>query len=416
MKRFFKFLFSAAPETISVTLSDIEAARSRISAYVPSTPLTHSAPFSESTGRQVLFKWDNKLRTGSFKERGATNFLLSLTEKERARGVCTASAGNHALGLSHYSRILGIKCHLVMPRFTPLVKIEANRKNDAEIILHGDHLSEAIVRAQALTKEKGLIFVPPYDHPHIIAGQGVSALEALESVPEFDSIIVPIGGGGYISGIATAIKAKRPDVFVLGACSEWAINARDGTHGSQAIVSSSIADGIAVKTIGEHTAPIIEKVVDEIVRVSESEIASAVVAMLELEHTLVEGSGAVSLAALLKSALPEQYRRPLLFVSGSNIDSNLLGRLIEREMASRDRILRIHASIPDRPGSLHKLTGVLAENGANILQVFHDRSYTKLPANVEVTLMVEVKNRAHKEEIVCNLSRVGVDVRILDQS
>ena len=389
-------------------LSDIEAARARIAPHLPVTPVTQSLWLSEEFKRTVYLKWDNKLRTGSFKERGALNFLLSLDSATLARGVCTASAGNHALGLSFHAQRLGAPCHIVMPTNAPLVKIQSCRSVGAEVIFRRT-FQEALEHAQELAREHGYTYVPPFDHEWIVHGQGVAGLELLEQLSDFDSVIIPVGGGGYAAGVATAIKAKRPDVFILGVCSEWAVDARRNPASHQgAIVPMTIADGIAVKSIGKVTGPILDKRVDQIVPVSEWSIARAIIMLLEHEHVVVEGAGAAGLAGLISGHLPQQCTKPVIFVCGSNIDTNLLSRLIEHDMAERGRLMRASITLPDRPGMLHAISGIIAEQGANILQVAHDRSYAKLPGHVEITVLMEVRDRDHGESIISALVKAGL--------
>jgi threonine dehydratase len=389
-------------------LSDIEAARARIAPYLPVTPATQALSLSDEFKRTIYLKWDNKLRTGSFKERGALNFLLSLDAPTLARGVCTASAGNHALGLSFHAQRLSTPCHIVMPASAPLVKIQSCRAFGAEVTFKPT-FAEALEYAQVLASERGLTYVPPFDHEWIVHGQGVAGLEALEQIPDFDSVIIPVGGGGYASGVATAIKAKRPDVFILGVCSEWAAEFRRNPASHQGpVVPMTIADGIAVKTIGKVTAPILDKRVDQIVPVSEWAIARAIILLLEHEHVVVEGAGAAGLAGLISGHLPEQCKKPLIFICGSNIDTNLLSRLIEHDMAEKGRLLRATITLPDRPGMLHTITGIIAGEGANILQVTHDRSYAKIPGYVEITVLMEVRDRDHADSVISSLTRAGL--------
>jgi threonine dehydratase len=295
-----------------------------------------------------------------------------------------------------------------MPAAAPLVKVERCRKLGAEITLV-ETLSAALDQAKSLAVEKGLTLVPPFDHPNIIAGQGVAALEILEQASDVDSIIVPIGGGGYSAGIATVIKAKRPDIFILGVCSEWAMQVRTNPLLHQKkFVPSSIADGIAVKTIGSITGPIIDKLVDKVVSVSETTIARAIISLLEFEHAVVEGAGAAAFAALREGLLPDHCKKPVVMVCGSNIDMNLLSRLIELNMAERGRLLRVSIALPDRPGSLNAVTTLVAAEGANILQVLHDRFYARLPGNVEITVVMEVRDRTHADTIVQRLIDSGM--------
>jgi len=390
------------------TFADIELARDRISPFLPITPLTHSVSLSEEFQRSVFVKWDNKLRTGSFKERGALNFLLSMREDELSRGVCAASAGNHALALSFHANRLKVPCHLVMPTSAPLVKVESCRKLGAHIAQKAN-LVDCLEFAQELSKSEGLTFVPPYDHRVIVEGQGVAGLEILEQLPDFDSLIIPVGGGGYAAGIVTAVKAKRPDVFVMGVCSEWAVELRkDPTSGRHLVTPMTIADGIAVKTIGAVTGPILDRLIDGWVSVSEASIARAIVMLVEHEHTVVEGAGAAGVAALIEGHLPKRYGKPLVMVCGSNIDTNLLTRLIEHDMAERGRLLRVRIMLPDRPGMLQVISGIVAQQGANILQVMHDRFYARLPGNVEITVMMEVRDSSHADTVVNQLIKAGL--------
>jgi threonine dehydratase len=394
-----------------LTLRDTEEALARVRAALDITPLTYSTAVSELTGRGVSFKWDNRMRTGSFKERGAVNVLASLAEGSR-QTVCAASAGNHALALSHHARRLGMKCVLVMPKNAPLVKVQAARSRGAEILLEGGTFDEAYRAARGLAEEKGYVFVSPFDDQRIMAGQSTLAYEVVAQCADFDSIIVPVGGGGLISGIAYVMKALRPEVFVLGVQSEWSTEAhRSGDRSGPRITPATIADGIAVKTLGTLTRPVIDRYVDEMVQVSENIIASSIIQFLELEHTVVEGAGAAALAALLHGYLPERYRKPVVVVSGSNIDMNLLARLIPREIASRGHLVKVRLSVPDRPGSLHTVSGIVAGRGANVLEVHHDRSFSSVPGNVEITVTLEVRDGHHREEVLESLEAAGISSR-----
>lgn len=408
---------TSSPAPLCTSINDIEAAFARIRAALPLTPLTHSPAFSDVSGRDIFIKWENRHRTGSFKERGAVNFV-ALHGAESRNGVCAASAGNHALALSYHAARAGIPCHIVMPVSAPLVKVQSTRKTGAEVILHGNSFDEAYAFGLELAKEKGYSYCPAFDHPSVIAGQGTAGLEILDQLADFDSVIVPIGGGGLISGIATAIKERRPDVFILGVQSEWIVAQRakkaDPNAPKPLIPPTSIADGIAVKTIGKLTAPIIAAKVDQIVTVSENEIANAIMRLLELERTVVEGAGAAGIAALLVGHLPKRYKRTAVVVCGSNIDTSVLSRLIERDMAQRERLLRLLVSVPDRPGSLHATTGIVARLGANVLQVYHDRSSTSLPGNVDIALVLEVREKTHKESVVAGLREAGLEVTELE--
>jgi threonine dehydratase len=389
-------------------LADIEAAKERLAAHLPVTPVSHAVSISEVLGKHITIKWDNKFRTGSFKERGALNFLLSLEPSIRERGVCTASAGNHALGVSFHAQRLGIPCEIVVPFNAPLVKIERCRKFGAKISYQAN-LAEAMVYAQNLARESDITYVPPFDHEFIVQGHGVAALEVLHQLSDFDSIVIPIGGGGYAAGVAATLKQKRPDIFVLGVISEWAQRIRQNPDAYKpGFAPMTIADGIAVKQIGKVTGPILDMFVDKIAVAPETSIAHAVMMLMEHERSVVEGAGAAALAAVMDGHLPDRCKKPLVFVCGSNIDMNLLSRLIEQDMCERGRLLRVNVSLPDRPGMLHQITGIIADQGGNVLQVAHDRFYARLPGYVDITVVVEVRDRAHGAQIVQHLNDAGL--------
>jgi len=389
-------------------------ALANVRANLEETPLSRSIALSALTGREIMLKWDNKLITGSFKERGAVNFLCHLLESGPVSAVCAASAGNHALGLSYHSKRFGIRCVLVMPKSAPLVKVQSCERNGADIILHGDTFNDAFSYAQELCDREGYTFIPPFDHPLIIAGQASLAHELLAQSADFDSIIVPIGGGGLMAGVITVLRAMRPDIYILGVQSSWAVmHSASSWHGLPRLQPMTIADGIAVKQIGAITGPIIRSSVDALVSVNEQETATALVQFLEREHVVVEGCAAVTLAAINAGHLPERCKKPVLIVTGSNIDVNLLSRLLGREMSQRDRLVRLRASLPDRPGVLHFLSGVIANEGANVLEVTHDRSFAREPGNVEITLIIEVRDAAQRERIVSLLEESGIPITLI---
>ncbi len=399
----------------AVSAEDIVAALARVRAVFPATELTPSQRISERTGHEVLLKWENLLRTGSFKERGAVNVLTLLNEKQRRAGVCAASLGNHALALSYHAARFAVPCTIVMPTSAPLIKVQSTKNTGARTILHGQTFVEAYQYAQQLAEQEGLRFVSAFDDPEVIAGQGTCGLEILEQCNDFDSLIVPMGGGGLISGIALAVKSRRPEVFILGVQSDWVtkgLKAGDGQP-QQLIPAVSIADGLAVKSPGKLTAPLVEKLVDKRISVSESQIAEGIIAFLELERSVVEGAGAVGLPALFGRHLPSSCKKTVVVISGSNIDMNMLSRLIERDMGERGRLLRIVVSVPDRPGSLHTVTGIVARGGANVLEVLHDRSFSHIPGNVDISMVLEVKDPEHKAQVLRSLTSVGIEVREL---
>jgi len=402
---------------MAVSFQDIEKALQRVRPIISPTQLAFSQSFSNFTGRDIFIKWENKLRTGSFKERGAINVLSMLTDAQKAKGVCAASAGNHALALSYHAARMKVPCTIVMPTTAPLVKVESTQKTGAEVILQGTTFDEAYDYCLNLSQERGLEFVSAFDDERVVAGQGTCGLEILDQLAGFDSIIVPIGGGGLMAGIATAIKTRRPEVLTLGVYSEWAFQAKADLSAGKprpSLPPATIADGIAVKRAGKVTQPIIDAVVDQKTTVSESEIARAIVKLLEFEKTVVEGAGAAAIAALLAGALPADRKRVVVLVCGSNIDMNVLSRLLERDMAERGRLLNIRVSVPDRPGSLHFTAGIVARAGANVLHVLHDRSFSRIPSNVDITLKLEVRNKGHKETILQELAANGIEAVVTE--
>ena len=397
--------------TLPVTFADIQRALPAVRAAFPETPTTFSPSISELIGHDVYLKWESKLKTGSFKERGAVSFLSSLDPKIKETGVCAASAGNHALALSFHAAKVGIPCTIVMPTSAPLVKIKATEMTGASVLLHGATFDEAYTYAEALARERNLTYVPAFDHERIVAGQGTAGIEILAQCPHVDSVVVPVGGGGLSSGIAIAVKHAKPDAYLVGAQSEWAVRAQQHGPLHPILSTPSIADGIAVKRPGKITRPILDALMDRMVVSSEQEIAKSIIKFLELERALVEGGGAVGLAALLQGTLPKKCRCTVVVVSGGNIDMNVLSRLIQREMGERGRILKLNVSAPDRPGSLYTVTGILASLGANVLEVYHDRSCSRIPGNVEMIFLLEVRDFAHKQLILGNLAQSGVPVR-----
>ncbi|MCO6431207.1 MAG: pyridoxal-phosphate dependent enzyme [Deltaproteobacteria bacterium] len=399
----------------TVQRSDLAAAAKALADILHITPLTKSAALSSLYGRNIYFKWENKFRTGSFKERGAVNFLSHLSKQQRTKGVCAASAGNHALALSYHASNMKVPCHIFMPVTAPLVKVQTTKSFGANVMLQGDTFHQACEHAMQFAKKKGLLFVSPFNHPWIVAGQSTCGTEMLEQCPQMDSLIAPVGGGGLLAGSAMAIKLKRPEVFTLGVQSEWAAQKKWQTPADIAIRPHSIADGIAVKELGEVTAPLIERYVDCMTTVSENEIARAMVQCLEVERAVIEGAAAAALAALPKDLLPDRCQHTVVIISGSNVDMNVLSRLLERDMGDKGRLLKVAVSVPDRPGTLFTTAGVLAKSGANVLQVLHDRSFSKIPGNVDITFQLEVRDVLHREEVLRELKVKGFLVRVLEE-
>jgi threonine dehydratase len=392
---------------------DIDAAAERLNGQVLDTPCVESRTLSQLTGCQVFLKFENLQYTASFKERGACNKLSQLSADERARGVIAMSAGNHAQGVAYHAQRLGIRAVIVMPRFTPGVKVERTRGFGAEVVLHGDTLEEARAHAYALAEQQGLVFVHPYDDEAIIAGQGTVALEMLRAQPDIDTLVIAIGGGGLIAGMATAARAMRPDIQIIGVQTERfpaMYNAIKGTHLPQG--SSTIAEGIAVGTPGVITQAIIRDKVDDLLLVDEGDIEQAIVMLLEIEKTLVEGAGAAGLAAVLKH--PERFagRKVGLVLCGGNIDPMLLASIIERGMVRAGRLARIQVSARDVPGNLARITAIVAEAGANIDEVHHQRAFTLLAAqNVAVELVLQTRGREHVQQVIDALQAAGFDTQ-----
>lgn len=394
-----------------LTLKDIEQAAERLDGHLLNTPCVESRTLSQLTGAQVFLKFENLQYTASFKERGACNKLAQLSADERQRGVIAMSAGNHAQGVAYHAQRLGIRAVIVMPRFTPGVKIERTRGFGAEVVLHGDTLEEARTHALALAEQQGLVFVHPYDDEAVVAGQGTVALEMLKILPDLDTLVIAVGGGGLIAGMATAARALKPGIEIIGvqtARFPAMVNAIKGTHHPQG--TSSIAEGIAVGTPGVITRAIVARLVDDMVLVDEGDIEQAMVMLLEIEKTLVEGAGAAGLAALLKYPGRFAGRQVGLVLCGGNIDPLLLAAIIERGMVRAGRLARITVSARDVPGSLAKITATVAEAGANIDEVHHQRAFTMLSAqNVEVEMVIQTRGRAHIQQVLDALHKAGFE-------
>ena len=394
-----------------LSLNDIEQAAQRLQGHLLATPCVESRTLSQITGAQIFLKFENLQYTASFKERGACNKLAQMSSDERARGVIAMSAGNHAQGVAYHAQRLGIRAVIVMPRFTPGVKIERTRGFGAEVVLHGDTLDESRTHALQLAKQQGMVFVHPYDDEAIVAGQGTVGLEMLRALPELDTLVIAVGGGGLIAGMATAARAIKPGIEVIGVQTSRfpaMVNAIKGTHHPQG--TSTIAEGIAVGTPGEIPRAIIARLVDDLLLVEEGDIEQAMVMLLEIEKTLVEGAGAAGLAALLK--YPERFagKKVGLVLCGGNIDPLLLAAIIERGMVRAGRLARIIVSVRDVPGSLAKITATVAEAGANIDEVHHQRAFTMLSAqNVEIELVIQTRGRSHIQQVIAALNTSGFE-------
>jgi threonine dehydratase len=396
-------------------LKDIQAAAVRLTGQVLDTPFVESRTISQLTGCQVFLKFENLQYTASFKERGACNKLAQLTADERARGVIAMSAGNHAQGVAYHAQRLGLRAVIVMPRFTPGVKVERTRGFGAEVVLHGDTLEESRSHARDMAAQQGLVFVHPYDDEDIVAGQGTVALEMLREQPDLDTLVVAIGGGGLIAGMATAAKAIRPDIEIIGVQTERfpaMVNAIKGTHLPQG--TSTIAEGIAVGTPGVITEAIVRQKVDDLLLVDEGDIEQAIVMLLEIEKTLVEGAGAAGLAALIKHPQRFAGKRVGLVLCGGNIDPMLLASIIERGMVRAGRLARIQVNARDVPGNLARITATVADAGANIDEVHHQRAFTLLAAqNVAIELVLQTRGREHIAQVIERLQQAGFDTSLL---
>ena len=398
-----------------LTLQNIRDAAVRLQGQVLDTPCVESKTLSDIVGAQVFLKFENLQFTASFKERGACNKLTQLTPEERARGVVAMSAGNHAQGVAYHAQRLGIRAVIVMPRFTPGVKVERTRGFGAEVVLHGDTLEAASAHAHALAEAQGLVFVHPYDDEAVAAGQGTLGLEMLAAVPDLDTLVIAVGGGGLMAGVATAARALRPDITLIGVQTTRfpaMVNAVKGTQYPQG--TSTIAEGIAVGTPGQMTQEVIKRLVDDLVLVDEGDIEQAVLMLLEIEKTLVEGAGAAGLAALLR--YPERFagQKVGLVLCGGNIDPLLLASIIERGMARSGRLARIKVSARDTPGALARITATVADAGANIEEVHHQRAFTLLAAqNVEIELVLQTRGHAHVAQVLEQLRGAGLEAVML---
>jgi threonine dehydratase len=396
-----------------VTVAGIEAAARAIAGAVEITPARHSRTLSAIAGTEIFLKFENLQFTASFKERGALNKLLSLSADERKRGVIAMSAGNHAQGVAYHAGRLGIPATIVMPEGTPFTKVKHTRSFGAHIVIEGATLSESHTRAKALAAEQGLTLVHPYDDPLVIAGQGTCALEFLAQIPELDTLVVPIGGGGLISGMAIAARAKKPDIRIYGVETRLYPAMRNAIRNENLPCGGqTIAEGIAVKEPGDIARRVIGALVSDILLVEESAIESAIVELLEIEKTLAEGAGAAALAAVRAQPALFKGRKVGLVISGGNIDMRLLSNVILRELAREGRILSLVVAIEDRPGLLARISSIIGDAGGNILEVSHNRLMTGVSAkSADLGLVVEARDSAHAAEIKGRLKEAGYPIR-----
>jgi len=398
-----------------LTLADVEAARKRIAGGIYESPCVESIPLSQLTGAHIYCKLDYLQRTGSFKERGARNALLRLSDEQRKRGVIAASAGNHAQGVAYHGSLLGIPVTVVMPKFAALVKVTNCRQLGARVILHGTDLTEARAHAEALAQREHLTFIHPFDNADVIAGQGTMALEILEQTPDLDAVIVPVGGGGLLAGVGTVMKARKPSVRVVGVEPEHAACCTAALAAGRPVtvpLSSTLADGLAVALLGTMPFESLRKVVDKVVTVNEANIALAILRLIELEKSVVEGAGAAPLAAFLAGKLDElKGRRVVLALCGGNIDLTILDRVIEVGLVADGRLTRFTVSISDRPGGLARLAATIASTGASIKEIVHDRAFSGPDlSEVRVICVVETTGHAHVDELHAALAAAGMSV------
>jgi threonine dehydratase len=397
-----------------ITFKEIEAARDRIAGAVFYSPCPSSIPLSEITGMQIFCKFDNVQRTGSFKERGARNALAQLSPDQKKRGVIAASAGNHAQALAYQGKLLGIPATVVMPKYAPLIKISNCQKLGANVVLHGKDFAEAKAHAHEIAAEKGLAYIDGYDDPAIIAGQGTMGIEIVDQVKDVDAVIVPVGGAGLIAGVSLAVKTLRPQTKVIAVEAENVASfsaALEACKPTKIALHATLADGLAIPQVGANAFAVAREHVDQAITVTEEQIAIAILRLLELEKTVVEGAAATPLAAALFGTLPDLAgKRVVLLLCGGNIDPNVLSRVIERGLVGDGRLCRFTAVISDRPGGLALLSKQIAAAGASIKQVVHDRAFASSDVStVNVLCTVETRNHEHFAQLRAQLKAHGVE-------
>ena len=400
-------------DPLPIDFADVLAARDAIAGQVVRTPCLHSRTLSEMTGAEIWLKFENLQFTAAYKERGALNKLISLDADQRARGVIAASAGNHAQGLAYHAKRLGIPATIVMPRFAPAVKVSQTEGHGATVILHGETFDDAVKHAHVIEAERGLLYVPPFDDARIMAGQGTVALEILEDVPAIDTLVVPIGGGGLISGMATVAKATNAAIKVIGVQAELYPSMWAKTHGEVARCDGdTLAEGIAVQTPGVLTYQVVKALVDDILLVGERDLERAVSLLLTIEKTVVEGAGAAGLAAVLANPQTFRGRTIGLVLCGGNIDTRLLANVLLRDLARSGRLARLRIRLKDRPGQLFEVMRIFDRLQVNILEIYHQRIFTTLPAKGLITeIECETRDRDHLDRLVEALRAGGYDVR-----
>ena len=403
--------------SLPISPADIDAAAALLKGHLVDTPCIPSRTLSKICGCEIWVKFENLQFTASFKERGALNRLTALTAEERARGVIAMSAGNHAQGVAYHSGRLGIPATIVMPEGTPFIKVEHTENFGAKVILHGKVLAESQAEAMRLAAEHGYVFVAPYDDPWVIAGQGTIALEMLAHAPDLDVLVVPIGGGGLISGISVAAKAIKPSIEVIGVQVASYPSMRQSLRGEPVTIGEeTIAEGIAVKNVGQLTLQIVKALVDDVVLVEDWEVEQAVALFLSIEKTVSEGAGAVGLAAVLADPGRFKGKKVGLVLSGGNIDSRLLAQVIMRQLVHEGRIISLKVGISDRPGALGKIASLVGDAGGNIIEAMHQRLFTS--ANIkaaELELTVECRSAQHADRVIAALNENGFNVRQMER-
>jgi threonine dehydratase len=402
----------SAPATLPVSLTDVRSAAERISGAIVRTPTLHSQTLSAMTGANVWLKFENLQFTAAYKERGALNTLLLMDDQARAKGVIAASAGNHAQGLAYHGRRLGIPVTIVMPRPTPIIKVMQTESHGPNVILHGETFDAAYAHARALEQERGLTFVHPFDDPHIVAGQGTVALEMLTDAPEIDTLVIPIGGGGLFSGMGTAARGLNPDIRLFGVQAELYPSMYGKLRGEDLpCEGDTLAEGIAVKHPGELTARFVQALADEILLVGERHLEQGVALLLQIEKTVVEGAGAAGLAAML--AHPEHFvgRNVGVVLCGGNIDTRLLANVLLRDLARSGRLARLRLRMKDRPGALFNVARIFDQEQVNIIEIYHQRVFTTLPAKGLITdIECETRDRDHLDRLIAALRDDGYEV------
>ena len=406
----------AEKATELLTIEDVRAAAARIEGAVVKTPMLRSQTLSEITGADIWLKFENHQFTAAYKERGALNALLQLPEEQRSRGVIAASAGNHSQGLSYHGRRLGVPVTIVMPSTTPSVKVMQTESVGGDVVLHGETFDEAYAHARSLEAERGLTFVHPFDDPKVAAGQGTVALEMLAQKEDFDCLVVPIGGGGLMSGMATVAKALKPDIEMVGVQAELFPSMYSAVTGDERPCGGdTLAEGIAVKAPGEFTRQVIAELVDEVLLVKEGYLENAVSLLLQIEKTVVEGAGAAGLAAVMANPSKFAGKTVGLVLCGGNIDTRLLANVLLRDLARSGRLARLRVTLQDRPGALYKVMREFDAHNVNIIEIYHQRIFTTLPAKGLITeIECEARDGAQIDRLVKGLEEKGYLVELAE--